>query len=88
MFHESWLNDDINNIQLVGYTLYWQDRTAAYGKTRGGGLYIFVNNSWCTICKEVSGCCSPEVENLMISWRPHYLPRVFSSVFFVAVYIP
>ena len=24
----------------------------------------------------------------MISCRPHYLPREFSSVFFVAVYIP
>ena len=30
----------------------------------------------------------PEVEYLMISCRPHYLPREFSSVFFVAVYIP
>jgi hypothetical protein len=32
--------------------------------------------------------CSPEVEYLKISCRPHYLPREFSSVFFVAVYIP
>ena len=24
----------------------------------------------------------------MISCRPHYLPREFSSIFFVAVYIP
>jgi hypothetical protein len=68
--------------------LYRQDRTAAYGKTRGGGLCIFVNNSWCTISKEVSSYCSPEVEYLMISCRPHYLPREFSSVFFIAVYIP
>jgi hypothetical protein len=45
------------------------------GKTRG------VNN------KEVSGYCSPEVEYLVISCRPHYLPREFSSVFFVAVHI-
>ena len=58
------------------------------GKTRGGRLCIFVNNSWCTISKEVSRFCSPEVEYLMISCRPHYLPREFSSVFFVAVYIP
>ena len=32
--------------------------------------------------------CSPEVGYLMISYRPHYLPREFSSVFFIAVYIP
>jgi hypothetical protein len=40
------------------------------------------------ISEEVSGFLLPEVEYLMISWRPHYLPREFSSVFFVAVYIP
>ena len=34
-FTELWLNDDIKNIQLVGYTLYRQDKTAASGKTRG-----------------------------------------------------
>jgi hypothetical protein len=32
--------------------------------------------------------CSPEGEYLMISCRPHYLPKEFSSVFFIAVYIP
>ena len=53
-----------------------------------GGLCIFVNNSYCTISKEVSIFCSPEVEYLIISCRPHYLPREFSSVFFVVVYIP
>ena len=87
-FTESWLNDNTKNIQLAGYTLYWQDGTAASGKTWGGGLYIYVNNSWCTISKDVSKFCSPEVEYLMISCRPHYLLREFSSVFFVAVYIP
>ena len=58
------------------------------GKTKGGVLCISVNNSWCTISKDVSSYCSPEVEFLMISCRPHYLPREFSSVFLVAVYIP
>ena len=50
-------------------------------------LYIFVNNKWCTISEEVSRFCSPEVEYLMISCRPHYLPRSFSSIFFVAVHL-
>uniref|UniRef100_A0A8C7FJH4 Mitochondrial glutamate carrier 1 n=1 Tax=Oncorhynchus kisutch TaxID=8019 RepID=A0A8C7FJH4_ONCKI len=46
-------------------------------KTRGGGLCLFVNNSWCTKSniKEVSRFCSPEVEYLMISCRPHYIFR-------------
>ena len=84
---ELWLNDDNINI-LAGYTMYRQDRTAASGKTRECGLCIFVNNSRCTISKEISSYCSPEVEFLMISCRPHYLPREFKSIFFVAVYIP
>ena len=32
--------------------------------------------------------CSPEVEYLMISCRPHYLPREFSPILFVAIYLP
>lgn len=67
--------------------MYRQDRTGASGKTRGAGLCIFGNNNRCTISKEVSRFCSPEVEFLMISCRPHYLPHEFSSIFFVAVYI-
>jgi hypothetical protein len=75
-------------MQLAGYTLYRQDRTAASGKTRGGGLCIFLNNSWCMISKEVSSYCLPEVEYHMICCRPQYLPREFSSVLFIAVYVP
>ena len=60
----------------------------ASGKTMGGGLCNFVNNSWCTISKEVLSYCSPEVEFPMINCRPHYLPREVSSIFFVDVYIP
>ena len=38
--------------------------------------------------KEVSWYCSSEVENLMISCSPHYLPGDFTSILFVAVYLP
>ena len=72
------------DIQLVGYMLHRQDRIA----DEGGGLCIFVNNSWCTISKEGSRLCSPEVEYIVINCRPHYLPREFSAILFVAVYSP
>ena len=58
-FTESWVNDDTINIQLA--TLYWQDRTVASTKTRGGGLCIFVYNSWCRISKEVLSYCSAKI---------------------------
>ena len=50
----------------------------------------FVNNCWCAMSniKEVLRYCSPEVEYLMISCRPHYPPREFSSILVVAVYLP
>ena len=53
-------------------------------------MCLFVNNSWCakSNIKEVLKHFSPEVEYLMISCRPHYLPREFSSVLFVAIYLP
>jgi hypothetical protein len=76
------------DIQLAGYTLHWLDRTAHSGKTRGGELCTFVNNSWCTKSKDVSRFCLPEVEYLMINCRLHYLPREFSSILFVTVYLP
>ena len=85
-FTESWLNDDMN-IQLAGYMLHRQDRTA-HDKTREGGLCIFLNNSWCMKSKEVSRFCSPEVEYIVINCRPHYLPREFLAILFVAVYLP
>ena len=86
-FTESWLKDDMDNIQLAGFSMHRQDRTATSCKTRGGSLCLFVNNSWCTKTnmKKISRFCSPEVEYLMISCRPHYLPREFSSIFF---YLP
>ena len=38
--------------------------------------------------KEVSRHCLPEVDYLMISGRPHYIPRQFSSIIIEAVYLP
>ncbi|XP_045553110.1 serine/threonine-protein kinase H1 homolog isoform X2 [Salmo salar] len=51
-----WLNEDMDNIQLAGFSVHQQDRTATSGKTRGGGLCLFVNNSCCAISniKDVS----------------------------------
>ena len=40
-FTESWLNDDMIKIQLVGFRLFRQDRTAASGKTRGA-VYVYL----------------------------------------------
>ena len=46
-FTESWLNHDMDNIQLARFSMHQQDRTVTSGKTRDGGMCLFVNNSWC-----------------------------------------
>ena len=80
----------MDNIELAGFSMHRQNRETTSGKMRGGGVCLFVNNIWCVMSnvKEVSRYCSPEVEDLMISLRPHYLPREFSSILSVAVYLP
>ena len=35
-FTESWLNKDMDNIQLAGFSMYRQDRTATSRKTSSG----------------------------------------------------
>ena len=44
--------------------------------------------AWCSNAVKVGGQCSTDVQFLMLRCRPYYLPREFSSVFTVAVYIP
>ena len=41
---ESWLNDGTEHIELEGFSMHWKNRDATIGKTRGGGVCLFVNN--------------------------------------------
>ena len=54
---------DTDNIDLAGCFMYRQNREVTSGKTRGGGVFLFVNNSWCAMSniKEVSKYFSTEV---------------------------
>lgn len=47
---ETWLHSCIPDsaIELVGYTAQRHDRTKDSGKSRGGGLCVYVNKNWCT----------------------------------------
>lgn len=80
-FMESWLH---KNIQVRA------DRSKSSGKRKGGGLVVFINSRWChpghvTIKQKI---CTPDIELLVVSLRPYYLPREFSHVLAVTVYIP
>ena len=61
---------------------------AAPGKNKGGGVCIYVNNRWCSDVKTVEKHCSADLELVMVKCRSFCLPREFSAVFILAVYIP
>ncbi len=87
---ESWLHPAIPDavLQLAGRTFYRLDRNKDSGKSKGGGLCIYVNNDWCSQSRIIDRYCSPDLEALTVSCRPYYLPRELTVVNLTAVYIP
>ncbi|KAK3563417.1 hypothetical protein QTP86_027794, partial [Hemibagrus guttatus] len=88
---ETWLSDRVPDtaIQLDELTVFHADRNAALcGKTRGGGLCVYINAEWCKNSVLVSSYCSSLVDFVTVRCRPFYLPRDFTTIFIVGVYIP
>lgn len=72
----------------MGRSLHRSDRAEDSGKSRGGGLCIYVNEDWCTNSTFIDKHCSPDLELLVVKCRPFYLPREFTGAVITAVYIP
>ncbi|XP_065817350.1 uncharacterized protein [Labrus bergylta] len=92
-FTETWLNELTPDtlVTLDGFHLVRADRSAREsGKKKGGGIAMYVNERWCNsghiTVKEQR--CTKDAELLAVSIRPYYLPREFSHVIAVTVYIP
>ena len=87
---ETWLQDKDPDsaYSLDGFTLVRGDRTAASGKTVGGGVCVYINNRWCQNISAYDQCCNPDIEYLTVSLRPYYLPREFNKVYITIAYIP
>ncbi len=91
LFMEIWLNNSVPDcaIQLEQLTCYRADRALVEGgKRHGGGLCVYINNVWCRDAVVVCKHCSPLVEFMIIKCRPFYLPREYTAILLVAVYIP
>lgn len=90
IFTETWLSDNTPDsaVQLQTHSIQRGNRTAASGKHKGGGICIYINNQRCSDVQIVSKHCSIDVEILLLKCRPFYLPREFTAVFFLGVYIP
>ncbi len=82
VFTETWLNDNIPDsaIQLNRLTCYRSDRdTTLSGKSRGGGLCVYINKEWCNNTAVLSKHCSSLVEFMFVKCRPFYLPWEFTG---------
>lgn len=71
--------------------LRWRRRGCRAGvKCKEKRMKLVVNNRWCnpkhiTVEQQV---CSPDIELLAVSVCPYYLPREFSHVILLGVYVP
>ncbi len=78
-------------IELTGFSVHRSDRTKELtGKSRGGGVCFYINNSWCDErnIHSIKFFCSPDLEFHTLLCRPFWLTREFTAIIITAVYIP
>ena len=57
-------------------------------KSIGGGLCMAVNTKWAVNFTVRETECSKHHEIMTVSFRPHYLPREFTQITAILVYVP
>ncbi len=78
-------------IELTGFSVHRSDKAKELtGKSRGGGVCFYINNSWCNErnIHSIKSFCSPDLEFHTLLCRPFWLPRDFTAIIITAVYIP
>ena len=88
-FSETWLNQSIpdEEVDMENFHLARSDRTVDSGKSRGGGVCMYINKQWCNDWTIKEKLCTPNIEFMIVGLRPFYLPREFSQLFVMVVYI-
>ena len=88
-FTETWLTEDIDNILVPGFTTVRADRDSDKAqKSAGGGLCMFVSDTWATQYCVRGRVCTRDFELLTVSFRPFYIPREFRPITVILVYVP
>lgn len=75
---ETWLHDNIPDtaVERAAHSPYCADRTADSGKLKGGGVCVYIHNSWWTDIAVIERHCCPDLEFLVLKCKP-YLPWEF-----------
>ncbi len=90
---ETWMSAMVPDsaIELTGFSVHRSDRAKELtGKSRGGVVCFYINNSWCNErnIHSIKSFCSPDLEFHTLLCRPFWLPREFTAIIITAVYIP
>ncbi len=90
---ETWMSAMVPDsaIELTGFSVHRSDRAKELtGKSRGGGVCFYINNSWCNErnIHSIKYFCSPDLEFHMLLCRPFWLPRENTAIIITAVYAP
>uniref|UniRef100_A0A2D4KGT6 Uncharacterized protein n=1 Tax=Micrurus paraensis TaxID=1970185 RepID=A0A2D4KGT6_9SAUR len=87
-FTATWLNAQIhgdNTIYIPGFQIFRSDRIEEIsGKTKGGGLCLYISNSWSQDITIIYKFCDEILESLHINCKPFY-SHGFSSFLLIAV---
>ncbi|XP_061896893.1 uncharacterized protein LOC133645982 [Entelurus aequoreus] len=85
----TWLEESVidSEVSLDNFTIVRSDRTKHSGKTRGGGVCLYINDRWCNNIKVHCKVCRPNLELLTLSLRPFQLPREFPTVVVSCIYV-
>ena len=92
IFTETWLHEDVPDsvVSINGFLTVRSDRDLKLcRKKSAGGLAVMVNSKWCnpghvTVKERI---WTPDIELMVVSMRPYYLPREYSHVLVFTVYI-
>ena len=90
-FTATWLSESIPDsiLHRPGFQLHQADRVMELmGKTRGGGIYFYINEGWCTDVTVSRKIYTPHLETIFINCKLFYSLWEFSSFILVGVYIP
>ncbi len=89
---ETWMSAMVPEaIELTDFSVHCSDRTKELtGKSRGGDVCFYINNSWCDErnIHSIKSFCSPDLEFHTLLCRPFWLPMEFTVIIITAVYIP
>ncbi len=90
-FTESWLTEqDLDSdlfIDGFGIPFHLHRKVEATGKSRGGGVYLYINKCYCNSVTVGKRLCTSDVVLLSVSLHPFYLPCEFPQIFITTVYI-